>query len=96
MGYCIEYNPESNKRFPIRNTNKKAWPFVVVTCLLVIALLVYNVGQERIKTWLLPGDSQITEAALKNLVGELKDGEPISDAFTTFCQEIIDNAQING
>jgi hypothetical protein len=51
-------------------------------------------GVNRVKEWILPGNAQVTEAALDNLVTDLKEGEKLEDAITAFCQEIIDHAKI--
>ena len=37
---------------------------------------------------------KLPETALENMVDALRNGEPISDAITSFCREIIDNAQM--
>jgi hypothetical protein len=45
-----------------------------------------------IRKHLLPGDPEITEAALGQLIGDIQNGERFSEAITTFCREIIDSA----
>ena len=42
---------------------------------------------------LLPGDPDVSAAALENMVEAIQNGETISDAVTAFCQEIMANAQ---
>lgn len=43
---------------------------------------------------LLPGDPEITAAALDELRQDLYDGQPIQEALTAFCREIIDGAHL--
>ena len=43
---------------------------------------------------LLPGDPAITGAALDHMMESWRSGVPVTEAFTEFCQEIVDHAQI--
>lgn len=36
---------------------------------------------------------ELPETALENMVDAVRDGEPLSDAISAFCREIIDGAQ---
>lgn len=37
---------------------------------------------------------KLPETALENMVDAVRSGEPLSDAVTAFCREIIDSAEI--
>ncbi len=50
------------------------------------------IGVDNIKTFLLPGDPAVTEAAFVGMVEDIRAGERLSDAVTAFCQEIMDGA----
>ena len=69
---------------------------LLVTCLLISCIIVVFLsltgGIDGLKQYILPGDADITKAALNTLISDLKNGEPIDSAVTAFCQEIYANA----
>jgi hypothetical protein len=46
-------------------------------------------GRWWFRDLLLPGDEQVTSAALEGMVSDLRSGEPIGEAVETFCREIL-------
>jgi hypothetical protein len=46
-------------------------------------------GRLWFRDLLLPGDEQVTSAALEGMVSDLRSGEPIGEAVETFCREIL-------
>ena len=66
----------------IRRLSKRTKKFVI-TILICVGLL--SVGY-----FCRP---KLPEAALENMAGAIRNGDALSDAFTTFCQEIIANAE---
>ena len=96
MGYQIAYGaalvkthiPERRK---IRISIKSAGIFFAVFLILIVFFLG---SREAVQDFLLPGNSQITKAALSKLVTELQEGEPLSASFDAFCREIVDGANI--
>lgn len=96
MGYRIQYNPEENKRYPTKliAAVRQHWQRgIVIIVVLALGLAgLYN-GQ-IIKTWLLPGDPEVTESAVASMVETIRAGEPVRDAVTAFCLEIMKNAQM--
>lgn len=96
MGYRIQYNPEQNKKYPIRLASAVRQRWLVGTAIIAVLLLGLaglNDGK-ALKAWLLPGDPQVTEAALATMVEDIRAGEALGDAVTAFCLEIMENAQI--
>lgn len=96
MAYRIQYNPEQNKKYPIMLASavRKRWLVgAAITAVLLLGLAVQNEG-EFLKSWLLPGDPEVTEAAFSAMVEDIRAGESLGDAVTAFCLEIMDHAQI--
>ena len=92
MGYQIQYGPTKCRRRE-RKPRKTSYCLLVAICALVLMAGLHFSGiGTGIKTWLIPGDPEVTVAALERFVAELKGGTAISDAVTAFCEEIIDNA----
>ena len=94
MAYSIQYDPEYNSRFPIKPFNKvwtKLASYLLIVSVLILCLFGY--ARETVKSWLLPGDPTVTEDALISMVEDIRAGEPIGDAITAFCLEILENAQ---
>lgn len=94
MAYQIKYKTVGSKKYAkykpsIQKPGKRFWILLTATVLLLVAL-----AGEPIKRFLLPGDPEITEKALSNMVEDLRAGEPIKDAITAFCQDILRNAQV--
>lgn len=87
MGYRIVYG-KKKRRFRQATKGKKVLIAATVVSILLVAAVF--LGEMEF----LPGDRQISGAALENLVQSLQDGASLSDVIVTFCQEIIANAQI--
>ena len=88
MAYKFTYPTVGNRHY----TTRKPLPIWALPAGLIsaffIAITIYNGGLN----WLLPGDPAVTEAALREMVERLSDGEAFSDAITAFCKEIIAGA----
>lgn len=86
MGYKIRYG----LRIPAEKKRGR-WQYVAAIVLaVVIALLCVDIWNGR--QWLLPGDPQVTAQALDTMVDSIREGEPLGEAITCFCREIIENA----
>lgn len=93
MGYCIEYGQQWNKKYPIKGKKKYAWPIGAVLGIILVLLLSYDRVGSIVKSWIIPGDPEVTEGAVSSFVAELKDGKSAGEAITVFCREILENAQ---
>ena len=93
MSYRIEYG--KNPKYRISPSRKKWTKATLVLSLMAVAAAggFYTVQVIGLQN-LLPGDPAVTGAALDAFIESWQDGVPIADAFTVFCQEIVDNAQI--
>ncbi len=89
MSYRIEYKYDKKYK-PKRNT--KHW---LILCGVTV-LLIAGIYALQFVNWeaLLPGDPKITGDALDRLVSSIGGGEPIAEAFSAFCQEIVAHANL--
>ena len=87
MSYKIQYTPETAYRYPQNKEEKSKWgKFSVLFCVLVaLAWLRVN----GIPEFLIPGDPVVTKAAASSLVAQIQSGEPLREAVTVFCKEIL-------
>ena len=90
MGYRITYeNGVIRKQMlRVRRLRWKRWGAGVAAAGLAVALML-PAGRLWIRDLLLPGDEEITAAALESMVSDLQAGEPMGEALETFCKEIL-------
>ena len=94
MAYQISYGPVKTKHPVARRAKTGRWLLLTLcAAALVVGLQVSEVGK-TVWNWILPGDPQVTGAALDTMVEELKEGNSVGEAVTAFCREIIENAQL--
>ena len=96
MSYRIEYHPDTNHKFPT-NTGKGRWNVwrIIVILAVILILGITAVKNEQVSAIIFPGDPELTRSALNGMLDDIRAGEPVKDAFSTFCLEIIENAQID-
>lgn len=90
MGYRIEYQPVKK----VRNAEKRISriPALTALFLLLFFLLVSSFwprGRELMRELIIPGDPDVTVAALEVFAQELHGGEELSSAFESFCRRIL-------
>lgn len=93
MAYRIEYGSPVPPQY-IKRTNPLRLQIMTAVFLLTFSLLVrqfFPAGTQKLRQLLLPGTPSVTQAALDTLMGDLRNGESLTDAFTTFCVYIIDH-----
>lgn len=93
MAYRIEYGPAVPEQY-IKRKNPLRLQILTAAFLLTFSLLVrqyFPAGTQKLRQFLLPGSHSVTQDALDLLMGDLRSGEPIGDALTTFCVYIIDH-----
>lgn len=99
MGYRIVYGPmppavKAKKSGSLRLRILTA----VFALLLVLAVrLVWPQGTQTLHRFLMPGEPTVTETAFGSMIGNIRDGEPLPEAFTAFCRQVLEsgNAQIH-
>lgn len=96
MSYKIKYDVDIIK-IPIHDkmkTGSKSLAIVAAAVCICLLLVSASSGIDNIKEWILPGNPKVTEAALDTLVTELRQGEPLNDAISAFCKEILVHADV--
>lgn len=96
MAYQISYGQTMVKNnFREKRTKKNSKLALCIIVFSIIFALLYAAGIENVKKFLTPGDRDVTETALATFVEVLKEGEGVSSAFKSFCEEIIHGAEIS-
>ena len=96
MGYTIQYGQTLLKeeiKEPCSKLNNKLIPILLITSCTIAAFLIYAKA-DFLRDIILPGNADVTEAALGHLAENLRSGETFGSAITAFCREIIINANI--
>lgn len=92
MSYKIIYGPI---RYKNEENGRRGWKMWILPGVLALAVCLRFMGLgELFSRMLLPGDPEVTAAAFQSMVTALWDGESVGEAFTVFCGEIIENANI--
>lgn len=91
MAYCIEYGQPSGKKYaPVRHSG---YLIRMICGTLILFLLMTHFfwpeGRTALREMFLPGDPEITAEAFSSMVEGLRQGEPVSDAVTAFCQALL-------
>lgn len=96
MSYKVLYKPTGKLEVKTQLWRKKYSKGVLCALVAVIMLAIasYSNIYDSIRNFIIPGDDDVTQAAFAEFGNSLKEGVGIGEALTTFCQEIIDNANI--
>ena len=93
MAYRIEYGSAVPTQY-IKKPKPQRLQILTAVCLLVFSLFVrqhFPAGMQKLRQLLLPGTLTVTQEALDGLMGDLRNGENFTSAFTAFCEYIIDH-----
>ena len=96
MGYRIVYGKTPEKTTFNDRKQQTGKRIAVWTAALIAAVSICWIGWSHpdIRQYILPGDPQVTGAALDQLIDDIRSGDPVSDAVAAFCKEIIDSAPL--
>lgn len=87
MGYRIVYDARGGK-YEVRV--HRPWRFWIVCGISLLLIFVFwEDGAAYIREAMIPGDNQVTLAALRNLSEQLRQGENIRTAVEVFCRDVI-------
>lgn len=91
MSYTIRYGP------PIRGERPHNTPQILAAIglgimILLVLLNIVGLGDE-VFWFLLPGDRAVTAQALDLMEQQIRDGAPVSEAFSVFCETVIQGAE---
>ena len=90
MGYRITYDNGTIRKETVQ-VHRFKWKRWGSGCLAFVLAVTFMFPRGRLwfRDLLLPGDEQVTSAALEGMVSDLRSGEPIGEAVETFCREIL-------
>ena len=92
MAYKISYTPEDTHRYPQKVQRQPGrWGKYYIAILILAAVLCLK--QVGIPNFLIPGNAEVTKKAAQTMITEIKSGESLEDAITTFCMDIINSAK---
>lgn len=92
MSYRIVYGqmPRCTGKKRIWGLRFRIWTAVFFLMFVLVVRLYWPEGRGLLRTFLLPGEPSVTEAAYWSLVANLRQGFPAGEALSAFCQQIID------
>lgn len=94
MAYRIEYGDAGSVKLPVKPVRRKKTAMVAVMIgVLFLALMLIPQGRMMVRNAVLPGNEAVTAEALQDLAADLRAGEELSDAVTTFCRYIITESE---
>ncbi len=90
MGYRITYENGIIRKKAVgeRRFRWKRWGCGCLGVALAVALMLPQ-GRLLVRDLLLPGDEDVTAAALEEMVENIRAGEPVGEAVEAFCREIL-------
>ena len=88
MSYYVEYNPELTEKYPISKNKKRIAFGRILISIVAVMLSIYCLTQNNVREFLIPGDPDITVKATEELVEDIKNGAPLIDALTVFCETV--------
>ncbi len=91
MSYCIDYNSKSGNIYRMTSSKKRIGLVAGLVLAIALFMLLKLDKNQTIKSWLIPGDAQVTENAFSEMIENIREGETIGGAVTTFCREILKN-----
>jgi len=96
MGYQIQYGETITKELlsePKKgvHTSVKRTILLIVCCIIIFAI---SNNKDVIADSLLPGNERTTKAAVCTFAEDLQNGVDLKEAFTAFCQEVVNNANL--
>ena len=95
MSYRIEYGPEVPTCYRKKRRTGRLQTMTAV-CLLLFVLLVrsfFPAGTKKLRQILLPDAPSVVQTAYTEFVSAMRGGQSVGDAFTVFCQHVIDNEE---
>ena len=95
MGYKISYENGGAKtenitkqKFPRKQNVFRLGVFIVTAIFLILLH-----QSKSFRRFFIPGNPEVTEAAVVEFVESVRQGNRFEDAITAFCQQIIDNGK---
>ena len=96
MGYRIKYGETVTKEILSDCERKPTFitGFIWISIVCCVVSFIISRHKDEVVNFLLPGDKEVTKAAITTFTENLREGEGFADAAIAFCKEIVDNANI--
>ena len=97
MAYTIQYGaPAKVEAAWIKGQKRRSKRYIAFGLVIALILGIFLLGsREPVQTFLIPGDPEITKAAVMQFTQNIQQGDNFKEAITTFCREIIESAEIS-
>ena len=93
MSYRVKYN-RSESEYKGKGNVPGAW-LCLLTLALVVVVVFYcsnDLLRNMIQDLFIPGDVAVTKAAFANMIGQLQNGNSVTDSLMAFCIQILEGA----
>ncbi len=92
MSFSIVYNPEQDRRYPMHKAKKGKKRIYVVALAVAAGVLLF--GRVFMTNSNEGGVQMVKCSKFDQMVEDIRQGASVSDAFTTFCLDVLKNAEI--
>lgn len=94
MNYQIIYNTKNIDNIRRVNKYRKLPVYICTVTVIILAVIIFSNPNSlsAVRDYLVPGNDAVTKSAFFELTENIKEGESMSAAITTFCQRVIGNA----
>ena len=89
MSYSIAYDPQENARYPQKLKKQKKLPVKWILSATLLLVAGYIILRGNVLDYILPGDPEVTVAAFSQMVEQVKTGETVREALTSFVEQIV-------
>lgn len=91
MAYRVEYGPAIPTKYQKKPVSHRIRSMTAAFLLGFVFLVsqFFPAGTAVLRHYILPAAPTVTEAALRDLMSDIREGVSLNDAFTAFCVQII-------
>ena len=90
MAYQMQYVNVEIMRTDIIEKKKPRKKMILIISILALAVGIFCIPEVR--QWLIPGNAEVTRQAADNMIRKIQSGGGVVDAFSQFCQQILQNS----
>lgn len=88
MGYRIEYDGRAGK-YEVKPQGKEGIKILLSTVLVLALLCFLPQGSGKLRSFLIPGEDEVTLQAFQNMTCDLRSGASLGEAVEAFCRFLI-------
>ena len=92
MPYSVIYSTKGIAKFKSQSRNKRIKRLLLIVSGAVICFaLCYAPVRNQLIQIFFPGDHEVTKVAATQMIEDIREGKPVREAVTAFCQEILEH-----